>query len=802
MAVWDHDGPGPDGPQLVVGGNFQWAGAVRASNVARWDGEQWHAIGAGVTFQIRSLAVHADGRLIAGGGGSVSTCSGGVWAPMGGSLPGVRAVTVLSNGDVVAAGDIGAESGRAHVVHWTGTTWKPLGEGFDAPVESLAAVANGTLIAGGEFSGVGSTPARGVARWNGVAWQALGPGLLADGPPHIYAVRPMSDGSIAVGGLFNSAGGLPASNVARWDGTAWQRLAGGCDGAVHSLLELQDGRLCALGNFTSADAVAARSAAVWDGVTWSPMANGVRQGVLTAAQLPTGMIAAAGGMLLGGAMIQTPLTTWNGTHWLDTQEPAVGAIQAFAVAPDGTLYAGVYGMYVLPGQNSSFGRSGGIYRRTGSQWEVIGTGTTRPDAMCVLQNGDLIVADQGMTSVNGVAVNRLARWDGATWSSYGEGINGPVLAMSVAEDGRLLIAGDFTEAGGSAVNRIAWWDGSAATPIGSGITSGQVRSVSIGEDGAIVASTNAIWRWDGSGWHVDGGFGFASIRSVVADSLGRYYFAGGGFENWYTAPDGWTFSLGIHSLLTGPPNSVFARWGGVAGAPRNPVQSLLKRRDGDFFVLYQSAAANERRFAMFARSFWPQLTADVGPRAWAVAELPGGRIVIGGEFESIGTIASPRFAEGLLQNIPEFVEHPQDVQMTQCETVQLHASVAGGPPPAYRWMYGPHELNGHFWVQSADTNTLTITRPPTSVSGSSIRLRVTTPCGNFYSEPAVLTVFSPADFNRDGDTGTDQDIEAFFACLGGTCCAACGSADVNGDGNVGTDQDIESFFRVLGGGAC
>jgi hypothetical protein len=61
-----------------------------------------------------------------------------------------------------------------------------------------------------------------------------------------------------------------------------------------------------------------------------------------------------------------------------------------------------------------------------------------------------------------------------------------------------------------------------------------------------------------------------------------------------------------------------------------------------------------------------------------------------------------------------------------------------------------------------------------------------------------------ADFNGDGDFGTDQDIEAFFACLSGACCAGCwhNGADFNGDGDFGTDQDIESFFRVLSGGSC
>ncbi len=60
-----------------------------------------------------------------------------------------------------------------------------------------------------------------------------------------------------------------------------------------------------------------------------------------------------------------------------------------------------------------------------------------------------------------------------------------------------------------------------------------------------------------------------------------------------------------------------------------------------------------------------------------------------------------------------------------------------------------------------------------------------------------------ADFNGDGDIGTDADIEAFFACLGGSCCATCPpDADFNGDGDIGTDADIEAFFRVLAGAAC
>src|SRR5262245_11298858 len=71
----------------------------------------------------------------------------------------------------------------------------------------------------------------------------------------------------------------------------------------------------------------------------------------------------------------------------------------------------------------------------------------------------------------------------------------------------------------------------------------------------------------------------------------------------------------------------------------------------------------------------------------------------------------------------------------------------------------------------------------------------------FLLTPITAAPCSP-DFNNDGDSGTDADIESFFACLAGHCCAYCAGPDFNNNGDSGTDADIESFFRVLAGGAC
>jgi len=104
-----------------------------------------------------------------------------------------------------------------------------------------------------------------------------------------------------------------------------------------------------------------------------------------------------------------------------------------------------------------------------------------------------------------------------------------------------------------------------------------------------------------------------------------------------------------------------------------------------------------------------------------------------------------------------------------------------------------------------------------SPTGVLIRINPTTgagtpvgPTGAMFGASLGLTAIPvpiptcSADFNGDGDVGTDADIEAFFACLAGACCATCSpsGADFNNDGDFGTDADIEAFFRVLAGGIC
>ena len=79
---------------------------------------------------------------------------------------------------------------------------------------------NGYLYIGGDFDSVGGVPARNIAYWDGSSWHPLGDGV--NKPVEALALHP--NGELYAVGSFTQAGGLPVSCAARWDGEAWHAL--------------------------------------------------------------------------------------------------------------------------------------------------------------------------------------------------------------------------------------------------------------------------------------------------------------------------------------------------------------------------------------------------------------------------------------------------------------------------------------------------------------------------------------------------------------------------------------------------
>ena len=111
--------------------------------------------------------------------------------------------------------------GSVHAI----ATWDPDGSGPQAP----------QLVIGGEFTSAGGVIVNGIARWDGGAWQPFGSGMSGHstyGPTVVkaLAVLPSTFGAMAgqlvAAGDFQTAGGVTAQGLARWDGAAWQAIPG------------------------------------------------------------------------------------------------------------------------------------------------------------------------------------------------------------------------------------------------------------------------------------------------------------------------------------------------------------------------------------------------------------------------------------------------------------------------------------------------------------------------------------------------------------------------------------------------
>jgi trimeric autotransporter adhesin len=691
----------PNG-DLVAGGSFTQAGNVAARDVARWNGAAWSGLAAGLNLQVDALAVLPNGDLAAGGRFSASGATslariarwnGVSWSSIGTGAPSsndeVMALTVLPNGDLVAGGaffSMGGVGGTANLARWNGSAWINFGSGPGGPVRALATMSNGDLAVGGVFTTAGGTPANRIARWNGAAWAAFGTGVSGSASPSVLALLQLPNGDLVAGGSFTAAGGIAASNVARWNGSAWAPFGAGTGEFVLALTLLANGDWIAGGNFTSAGGVAADHLASWNGTAWSAVSASteVRGMVNVAVSRPDGAIVVGGQFVQAGGVAANRVARFDGATWsplgAGVSGGAIGTVYSMANLPNGDLVVG-----------GNFATAGGvpassIARWNGVAWSALGSGVssnflTSVFAMVVLPNGDLIVGGE-FTFAGGVVANRIARWNGSAWSSFGgSGTSGTIYAMSVLPNGDLVVGGAFTSAGGVAVNNLARWDGTTWSALGAGVDTA-VYALTALPDGSVVAGgpfvtaggapANAVALWNGSTWSPLGS-GMNGSNSAGA-VLGLH-----------TLPDGDVLAVGIFASAGGVAAPSVARWSGSAwsaigsGIQSNPgyvtddrVVCLCALPDGDilvggsFTIAGGQAAPNLARLhspcPATATAYGAGCIGSNGPLVLSATELPW----LGGQFRSVTTgIGANSLAFSLLgfsvPGVPLSTLHPAGV---------------------------------------------------------------------------------------------------------------------------------------------
>lgn len=236
------EGPTARG-RLLVCGDFTRVGATAATGIAIWDGEGWES----VTTALRPANAGAP-RAVVRCAARFDDGTGEAWY-FGGSF-------------TDTTGTI------RNIARWRGGALEAVGGGLGTGVTSTQEVralvvhddgSGPALYAGGSWN-LGSAP-RYMARWRGNGWESVGGADFESSVSGLWSERDGEwQGLYAVGG-FAWISGVPMRGVARWDGAAWNAMDRGGVMATQIL------------GFDRGDGLGRRIRTphfVWNGTTWDP----------------------------------------------------------------------------------------------------------------------------------------------------------------------------------------------------------------------------------------------------------------------------------------------------------------------------------------------------------------------------------------------------------------------------------------------------------------------------------------------------------------------------------------------------
>lgn len=436
----------------------------------------------------------------------------------------------------------------AGIARWDGTQWHSVGGGIKGLVYTLAT--DGTnLFVGGLFSLAGNTAATNLATWDGTNWSSLGALHRPEEPNSNWAgvYSLLTDGTnLFAGGNFSSAGGISATNIARWDGTSWHSLGDGLgisggdsypaivyDMAVHGT------NLFAGGVFINSGAIGVTNLARWNGALWEPCGSGVTGGI--AYILWTGdnyeeysgsvyaLCSTSTGLLVGGDFTQagnvtaTNLARWDGTNWSATGTASSGWVRR--IVRDGTNS-------IVLGYFSRIGgiAASGAAQLSGNSWTALGLGVY-PEAIGAARIGTNLYIGGDFQVADGQSAGFVARWDGGKMAPLLPGKStaprGGIQDMVIGADGSLYIVGWFMTAGEAIANSIGRYDGTNWFSLGTGFPHGSPPSrlamlgtnlYAAGGEWETSAGILGIGRWEGHNWvSVGGGLSQGTYRPFIQD---------------------------------------------------------------------------------------------------------------------------------------------------------------------------------------------------------------------------------------------------------------------------------------------
>jgi len=328
------------------------------------------------------------------------------------------------------------------------SVWQSLTDGGGTDGRVLATLTAGTdLYVSGDFTQVGGVAANGIARFDGSAWHALGTGL-GQGPPGMSSGQggqmAMIDGILYVSGYFGSAGGVPALDVASWDGTSWHSLGAGLPHVPESACVYR-GKLVVGGGTPP-------WVATWDGTSWTTIGSGTGGWVYSLLPYQGGIVAAGDLATFGG--VSSGIAFWNGSAWSGLGS-GLSSIVA-GLGTDGvTLYA-----------TGNFNSPAHVAQWDGTSWSGLDGGFDHAAGGGICCGDGLVFFGDLFATAGGLATGNTATWNGTSWADMGGGTDGEIFALSRTSTG-VVVGGRFYDAGVAypgdnlVLYPVAWSDGGA-----------------------------------------------------------------------------------------------------------------------------------------------------------------------------------------------------------------------------------------------------------------------------------------------------------------------------------------------------
>jgi uncharacterized delta-60 repeat protein len=467
----------PDG-KVVVGGDFysrsgepSIGGQVR-QRLARLDPVTGLAdsFNPNASAQVKTVAIQADGKILAGG-----FYSQGV--TIGGQL----------------------RNGIARLDPVTG-----LADSFDPnpdyrAVDVILQQPDGKILIGGFFSAVSPNGGPAVARSSFARLAMAGQvdqtllNLNAVGYA-VFATAVQPDGKILIGGDFTSILGVSRNNIARLnqDGTLDSAFNPDANGFVRSIALQPDGRIVVAGSFTSIGGQPRNRIARVDAETgasdsFDPNAN---DSVLCIAVQPDGRILVGGLFTVVGGQGRNHIARLDpGTGTADPFNPnANNHVFTIALQRDGKVLVGGY----FHGALSIGGQAREYFARldtTTGQADSFDPSAGAIVFSIVVQPDGKIVIGGDFSSIGGQQRNWIARLDPSTGQadSFNPNANSTVYSLALQADGKILAAGYFKSIGGQLRNYIARLDPN--TGLADSFDPGAdkvVRSIALQLDGKVL----------------------------------------------------------------------------------------------------------------------------------------------------------------------------------------------------------------------------------------------------------------------------------------------------------------------------